>query len=102
MSDFEQIFQELNRDKEEVAKRFEEAKKDAIAHIKPIIKAFGIEASDLFTDKKKAKRAYAPVPIKYRLPNGVEWTGKGRVKKEVQEYLDAHNMTKDDLEQFHV
>ena len=86
-------------------KQAQEAKAEAIAYVQEIITDFQIKSSDLkFADDPvvvtTVKKTRGKSPIKYRLPNGVEWTGKGNMKREVRAFLEANNMTREDLDQF--
>lgn len=78
-------------------------KKDAVACVQEIITDFGIKRSELHFAEEgavTARKSRNKAPVKYRLPNGVEWTGKGNMKKEVHQYLEDNNLTAEDLTQF--
>ena len=96
---------QIKQDREELDKRTKDVKSEAVAYIQQIIDTFGIQAGELhFSDATveavKSRKHRVPAAIKYRLPNGVEWTGKGIMKKEVREYLEENNLTRADLDQF--
>ena len=102
---FKELYANLQRQQEELKKQAQEAKAEAIAYVQEIITDFQIKSSDLkFADDPvvvtTVKKTRGKSPIKYRLPNGVEWTGKGNMKREVRAFLAANNMTREDLEQF--
>ena len=102
-SDFKEVLAEIRAQQEELREKAQAAKQDAIEHVQEIIDAFNIKPMDLHFRSgigETAVKTRKPAAIKYRLPNGVEWTGKGRMKKEVQTFLTANNMTEDDLDQF--
>lgn len=105
MSDFKTKYAELAKQKQQLQEELELAKLEAIQYIQEIITDFGITKDELsFADEgcyhPMATKTRKPSPIKYRLPNGAEWTGKGVMKKEVKQYLDEHGLTREDLEQF--
>lgn len=102
---FKELYANLQRQQEELKKQAQEAKAEAIAYVQEIITDFQIKSSDLkFADDPvvvtTVKKTRSKSPIKYRLPNGVEWTGKGNMKREVRAFLEANNMTREDLDQF--
>ena len=105
MSKFEEVFNELRMEQEDLDERMSKVRKDAIKHIQDIVNHFGIKSTDIKfydTDEVVPTRQRKPSRIKYRLPNGVEWTGKGIMKKDVEAYLLDNGLTKEDLEQFRV
>lgn len=81
-----------------------------VKRVQAFIDEFNIPASDLrFGDEPvqsasvTAGRVRKPARPKFRLPNGVEWTGKGLPKKEVKEFMEANNMTSiADLEPYRI
>lgn len=100
MDDFKVVASNLQKEKEAYEKKVQEAKGSAIAHVQEIIDQFQIYSSDLhFSAKKKVAGTRAPAAIKYRLPTGATWTGKGQMKKEFKEYKDLHfrNLTEKDF-----
>ena len=102
---FKELYANLQRQQEELKEQAQEAKAEAIAYVQEIITDFQIKSSDLkFADDAvvatSVKKTRGKSPIKYRLPNGVEWTGKGNMKREVRAFLEANNMTREDLDQF--
>lgn len=104
MSNFEETFEQIRREQEDLDERMDKIRKEAVAHVQAIVDQFGLRSSDIrFYDStepaiaKKPRKSSAP---KYRLPNGEEWTGKGIMKKSFKEYLDENGLTKDDLDQF--
>lgn len=103
MSEFKQVYAELQRKQEELKKEAQAAKAEALAYVQEIITDFDIQSHELhFEDSchPMQKKTRGKSPIKYRLPNGVEWTGKGNMKREVKQFLEDNNMSREDLEQF--
>lgn len=102
----EQLVAEQKALNEEVAK----TKLEAVKHVQEIISCLGISAHELTfppsgseqpqPQSRPARPTRAPAVIKYRLPNGAEWTGKGLMKSEFRDYLKQEGLTKDDLELF--
>ena len=102
---FKELYANLQRQQEELKKQAQEAKAEAIAYVQEIITDFQIKSSDLkFADDPvvvtTVKKTRGKSPIKYRLPNGVEWTGKGNMKKEFRDYLLAQGLTEADKDMF--
>ena len=106
MTDFEERFKKLQAERKSLDERLEENKREAIEHIQNIVDCFGIKSTDIqFYDQDESqttKSGRTPAKIKYRLPNGVEWTGKGYMKKEVKAFLDENGLTREDLEQYKI
>ena len=105
MSDnFKQTFESFKQEQENLNRRMAEAKREAVIHVQEIIDVFGIRPSDLrFPIEGVAiHRTRTPAAIKYRTPNGITWTGKGRVKKELLEYLNEQGETLADLDKYRV
>lgn len=103
MSEFKQVYADLQREQEALKQKMLSAKKEALEYVQEIITDFGIQSYELhFADEGavSTKKTRGKSPIKYRLPNGVEWTGKGNMKREVKQFLEDNNMTREDLEQF--
>lgn len=103
MSDnFKQVFEAVKKEQEDLNRRMANAKREAVMHVQEIIDLFGIRPSDLrFPIEGVAiHRTRAPSPIKYRTPTGITWTGKGRMKKELMEYLAEHGETTADLPKY--
>ena len=103
MSKFEETFEQLRMEQEDLDERMDKIRKEAVAHIQAIVDQFGLKSSDIrFYDStesavaKKPRKSSAP---KYRLPTGA---GKGIMKKEFKEYLEENGLTKEDLEQFRI
>ena len=101
---FKQTFESFKQEQEDLNRRMAEAKRQAIAHVQEIVDVFGIKPSDLrFPIEGVAiHRTRTPAAIKYRTPNGITWTGKGRVKKELLEYLNEQGETLADLDKYRV
>ncbi len=98
---------EIQQARAELDQRAQAVKAEAVSYVQEIINTFGIQASELsFGDapvevvNTKPRKARAPAVVKYRLPNGVEWTGKGLMKSAFKQYLEEHNLTRADLDQF--
>lgn len=90
MDDFKTVASNLQKEKEAYEKKVQAAKVSAIAHVQEIISQFNILSSELhFSDKKKVGTR-APAVIKYRLPNGETWTGKGQMKKSFRDYKNIY------------
>ena len=105
MSDnFKQTFESFKKEQEDLNRRMAEAKREALMHVQEIVDVFGIKPSELrFPIEGVAiHRARTPAAIKYRTPNGITWTGKGRVKKELLEYLNEQGETLADLDKYRV
>ena len=104
MSNFEETFEQIRKEQEELDERMDKVRKEAIAHIQAIVDQFGLKSSDIrFYDTEEpvvVKKTRKPSAPKYRLPNGDEWTGKGIMKRSFKEYLEENGLTKDDLDQF--
>lgn len=104
MSKFEETFEQLRMEQEDLDERMDKIRKEAVAHIQAIVDQFGLKSSDIrfydSTESAVAKKPRKPSAPKYRLPNGEEWTGKGIMKRSFKEYLDENGLTKDDLDQF--
>lgn len=50
--------------------------------------------------KSPAEKRRGPASIKYRTPNGIEWTGKGNMKREFRDYLLSQGLTPEDKDLF--
>ena len=104
MSDnFKELYANLQRPQEELKKQAQEARAEAIAYVQEIITDFQLKASDFtFAEEPVAatKKSRGKSPIKYRLPNGVEWTGKGNMKREFRDYLLSQGLTPEDKDLF--
>lgn len=102
MSKFEETFNELRMEQEDLDERMAKVRAEAIDHVQEIINQFGLSINDFsfFDSEAPVKKQRKPARVKYRLPNGVEWSGKGQMKKEVKEYLDQNGLVKEDLDQF--
>nr|DAH32792.1 MAG TPA: H-NS histone family [Caudoviricetes sp.] len=87
MDDFNKVAEELLNQKQALQAKYQEARSSAIAHVQQIIKDFKIKAVDLeFAEEPKVRKPRTPAAVKYRLPNGEEWTGQGQMKKTFKEY----------------
>ena len=104
MSDnFKELYANLQRQQEELKKQAQEARAEAIAYVQEIITDFQLKASDFtFAEEPVAatKKSRGKSPIKYRLPNGVEWTGKGNMKREFRDYLLSQGLPPEDKDLF--
>lgn len=85
------------------------AKAEAIEQVKGIVELFDLSVEEVFPDYQKMSlivqektRQRKPSPIKYRTPTGIEWTGKGRIKKEFLNYLLENGFTEKDIDLFRV
>lgn len=90
MDDFKTVASNLQKEKEAYERKVQEAKGSAIAHVQEIINQFQISSSELHFETKRKTGTRAPAVIKYKLPTGATWTGKGQMKKEFKEYKDIH------------
>ena len=104
-NDFKTIYDNLRAEQDALNAKMQSARGDAIKHVQEVIDAFHLLRSELkFEDdhqaKSPAEKRRGPASIKYRTPNGIEWTGKGNMKREVRAFLEANNMKREDLEQF--
>lgn len=104
MSKFEETFEQIKLEQEKLDERMVKVRKEALDHIQSIVDQFGIKSTEIrfYDTELPAKKTRKPSAIKYRLPNGVEWTGKGFMKKDVEAYLKENGLKKEDLEQFRV
>lgn len=103
---FKETYADLQNQQAELARRTRQARTDAIAYVQEMIELFEIKHTDLrFAPEEddaavKTAKGRRPTRPKYRLPNGVEWSGKGIMKKEFRLYLEENNLTREDLVQF--
>ena len=76
---------------DEIKRRQRDGMRDAIAKIRNIAEANGIDLASLAVKVARPYKAQAPVLAKYRNPNDTaqEWTGRGRTPKWLQAALDA-------------
>ncbi len=102
MSDFVKTFSDLSRKQEQLDEELAPNRKEAIKYIQNIFDQFGIKAKEVhFRDSVETEeKPRMTTKIKYKLPNGVTWTGKGHMKREVKEYLEENGLTKEDLVHF--
>ncbi len=108
-NDFKAMYESLKAEQVELNDKMKAARAEAIEHIQGIIDTFGITAADLsFAEEPKAasaagRRTYrtrGPSPVKYRTPTGIEWSGKGNMKKSFREYLASQGLTPEDKDLF--
>ena len=99
MSNFKSTFEQLKAEQEALNQKIQAAKKEAIEHIQSIINEFNITQEDLYfaASGEKAKRTHSPAAPMYRTPDGIEWTGKGLMKREIKAYLEASGKTLEDI-----
>ena len=101
--DFKAVYDSLRAEQNQLTEKMQAAKIDAIKYVQELVDAFGIRSNEIaFEDQvgKRVVRPRGPAAIKYRTPNGIEWSGKGNMKREVRAFLEANNMTREDLDQF--
>lgn len=97
----EEKLTKLREEEDLIRAEREELKAAAVAEVQKYIDAFSIKAEELsFAGEEKVVAKRAPSKPMYVLPNGVTWSGKGRIKKEVKDYLEENNLTEDDLVNF--
>lgn len=88
-------YKELLAQRETLNKQIEEARKvevsSAILQVKELIKEFGLTAQECgFSSMQAAtNEAKKPVPVYYRIPDGTEWSGRGRTPVAIQKLVDA-------------
>ena len=74
-------YQDLVAQKKELDAQIEEARKaevsEAVAEVKRLVGEYGLTAVDCGFGAKP-KKAGGKVAVKYRGPNGEEWTGRGK------------------------
>lgn len=102
-NNFKAIYESLRSEQEELSKKMQAAKLDAIKYVQELVDAFGIRSSEIaFEDQvdKRVSRPRGPAPVKYRTPTGIEWSGKGNMKKEFREYLLSEGFTEADKDLF--
>lgn len=97
MTNFKSTFEQLKAEQEALNLKMKEAKKEAIRHVQEIIKEFDILASELAFGEEPVKRTRAPSAPMYRTPTGIEWSGKGLIKKELKAYLEENGLTLEDV-----
>lgn len=96
---------QLNKLSEKQSKLKEEKqaiKKEALSIIVGIIKEFEVTFEDLAPYLDRRSDTGSKKKIKYRTPTGIEWTGMGSMKKAFKIYLEEHNLSEKDIEQFRV
>lgn len=102
-NDFQDLMNSLLEEQKELNARIAEAKGQAIQQVQELINVFQLKPEDLFNEvSSSVQKVRRPAVMKYRLPNGVEWSGRGRMKKEFEEYLINHELTEKDLDQFKI
>lgn len=97
MSNFKSTFEQLKAEQEALNLKMKEAKKEAVRHVQEIIKEFGITADELVFGDAPVKRTRAPSAPLYCTPTGIQWSGKGLIKKELKAYLEENNLTLEDV-----
>ena len=102
MSDFNNALEELQKKEAALEAEKQNLRHQAINEAQRLITQFGIKAEDLSFDGTKVIIRRKPSKIKYRMPNGVTWTGKGNPKKAIVEYLTSVGETLADLPKYKV
>lgn len=101
MTDFVKIFHELLKQEEGLQSEIKANRIEALNHIQKVIDLYDIQAFELnFIKNNKKQNIRRKTRMKYQLPTGECWSGKGSIKREFVEYLNAHGLTKDDLHMF--
>ena len=103
MSDFKSVYESLRAEQDVLTKKMEAAKQDAVKYVQELVDAFGIRSTEIaFEDQtgERVVRPRGPAPIKYRTPTGIEWSGKGNMKKEFRDYLLSEGLTEADKDLF--
>ncbi len=101
--DFKAVYDSLRAEQNQLTEKMQAAKIDAIKYVQELVDAFGIRSNEIaFEDQvgKRVVRPRGPAAIKYRTPNGIEWSGKGNMKKEFRDYLLAQGLTEADKDMF--
>ena len=105
-NDFKTLYNTLRAEQDALKAKMQSAKGDAIKHVQELIDAFQIQSYDLkFEDtpssfRETPVRRRGPAPIKYRTPTGIEWTGKGNMKRVFRDYLLSQGLTVEDKDLF--
>lgn len=105
-NDFKTLYNTLRAEQDALKAKMQSAKGDAIKHVQELIDAFQSQSYDLkFEDtpssfRETPVRRRGPAPIKYRTPTGIEWTGKGNMKREFRDYLLSQGLTVEDKDLF--
>lgn len=101
MSDFNSQLEELKKEQEAIEAKKQQLRYQAINQIQKLISEFKIQASELsFDASHRVIIRRKPARIKYRFPDGTEWTGKGSPKLAVKAYLESVGETLDDLPKY--
>lgn len=102
-NDFKAIYDSLRAEQSELSEKMQAAKLDAIKYVQELVDAFSIRSTEIAFDDQVGKRVVrprGPAPVKYRTPNGIEWSGKGNMKKEFRDYLLSQGLTEADKDLF--
>lgn len=102
MSDFKASLQELEEKQKALEAEKQQLRYQAINEVQRLITQFNIKAEDLSFEGSKIIVRRKPSKIKYRMPNGVTWTGKGNPKKAILEYLKSVGESLKDLDKYKV
>lgn len=89
--------EEIQKTKAYLENKLQAAKASAIAHVQEIIDAFNIQPTDVRFKRLDGRKR---PPVKYRLPNGETWTGKGCLPNSFKKFLEEHNFSRSDLDHF--
>ncbi len=102
-SDFKHVYDSLRAEQTELSEKMKAAREDAIKFVQEVINDFGIHSYELQfqpEDTKRVLRPRGPAAVKYRTPTGIEWSGKGNMKKAFRDYLYSQGLTEADKDQF--
>lgn len=105
MTDFKLSFETIQKEQQALNNRIRSMKQDAIRYCQEIIDACELSASDFkWKDESQEQvvRTRRTIDPRYRLPNGVEWTGMGKMKREFRDWLLSNGFTEEDKELFRI
>jgi len=99
-----ETYQELLALRETLDKKIEAARKteiaDAITRAKAIIREYGLTAAQCGfsgVEKSAPSQPKKPVAVRYRTPDGTEWSGRGRTPVQIQKLVNAGHKLEDFL-----
>ena len=102
MATFLDTFSDLKKKQDALKAEFTKARAEALAHVQSIVDSSNIQSTEInFIDSPKpVKKTRAPARIKYDFGNGLTWTGKGQMKREVKAFLTSKGEGDDDLPKY--
>ena len=99
-NDFKTLYNTLRAEQDALKAKMQSAKGDAIKHVQELIDAFQIQSYDLKFEDTPSSFRETPVRRRGRTPTGIEWTGKGNMKREFRDYLLSQGLTVEDKDLF--